>query len=387
MKGEKWPLVRHLPLVVILLLVYTIGIHHRIDFNSEAQAAPQALASAAFSFGAAGDHDAGPDASASLDLLAASSASFYLALGDLSYGGRNSEPAWCDFVKSHVGPTFPFELVSGNHEDNGGDGLIENFAACLPDQIGGITGEYAKEYYFDYPAVNPLARFILISPDLNFGQGQNYQYTVGSAHYNWVASAIDGARAAGIPWVIVGMHKVCITMGNKSCEIRADLMNLLLSRRVDLVLQGHDHNYQRSKQLTCATVDAYSPACVADDGADNLYIKDAGTVFVIGGMFGTDFYDISPGDSEAGYFAAWMGGNSNPTHGFVKYTVSDTEIVAQFLASATGSFTDGFAIRRPIPTPIPTNTPTPTASNTPTATSTSTPTPKDITLYLPLVIR
>ncbi len=73
-----------------------------------------------------------------------------LALGDLSYSGIGTESAWCDYVKSKVGPTFPFQLIAGNHEEDGGeDDHSDNFAACLADRIG-VTGTYDKQYYFDY---------------------------------------------------------------------------------------------------------------------------------------------------------------------------------------------------------------------------------------------
>jgi hypothetical protein len=48
----------------------------------------------------------------------------------------------------------PFELVAGNHEDDGPDGLITKFDDCLPHRLGTLTGTYAKQYYFDYPAAN-----------------------------------------------------------------------------------------------------------------------------------------------------------------------------------------------------------------------------------------
>ncbi len=45
------------------------------------------------------------------------------------------------------------------------------------------------------------------------------------------------------------MHKPCLSLGEYACDIGADLTNLLLSKKVDLVLSGHEHIYQRSKQL------------------------------------------------------------------------------------------------------------------------------------------
>ncbi len=303
--------------------------------------------SSSFVFGVAGDLDANTATTASLDALAVSGSSFFLALGDLSYGTIRPETAWCSYVTSHLGTGFPFELLSGNHEDGGetGNGLIDNFAACLPDRIGGISGTYAKEYYFDYPVARPLARLIMISPDLTFTNGGFYSYAAGSPHYDWLVNAIDGARATGIPWVFVGMHKVCITEGVKACEVGADLVNLLTNKKVDLVLQGHDHNYQRSKQLTCVTVGSFSNGCVADDGVDGIYMKGWGTVFVIAGIFGRALASISSTDPEAAYFTSAFGSSSTGSgHGFVEYSVTPERVDARLVMATGGPFNDTFSI-------------------------------------------
>ena len=297
-------------------------------------ATPAAAQPTSVTFAAGGDHGPTAESVASLVALAGSGASFYLALGDLSYGTVGTEPAWCDLVKSHVGSTFPFQLVSGNHEDDiGGNGFIDGFTACLPDRLGS-TGRYGVEYHFDYGG---LLRVILVAPGLTIG-GETYRYASGDPHYQWLAQRIDEARAAGIPWVVVGMHKACITIGAKACEIGSDLMDLLIAKRVDLVLQGHDHNYQRSKQLACARANAFVSSCVASDGATGRYAKGAGTVFVIAGAFGRGLYAVDPGDPEAGYFARWMGLNAGPTNGFLRVTVSASELSADFVAtSGSGS--------------------------------------------------
>jgi hypothetical protein len=283
-----------------------------------------------------------------LGKLDQSGASFYIALGDMDYDATATDEAWCDFVLQRLptlGPTFPFELITGNHEHQGGsDGYIMNHAACLPDRLNS-TGVYGAQYYFDYPASSPLMRVILIAPTLTVENVQ-YNYSVGSAAYNWLASTIDSARSAGIPWVTVGMHKNCITTGDKSCEIGTALLNLLVEKRVDLILQGHDHNYQRSKQLahrqsTCLALASNNADldCVADDGADNNYAKGLGSVLVISGTFGQCCYNVKTTDPDFPYFASI---NSN-TNGFTQFTVSATRIDARFVNSV-GTFTDSFSI-------------------------------------------
>ncbi|MDP9185200.1 MAG: DNRLRE domain-containing protein, partial [Actinomycetota bacterium] len=305
-----------------------------------------------FTFAAAGDHGANATTAASLAALDASPASFYLAIGDMDYDETATDAAWCDYVHQHLptkGPSFPFEVITGNHEDDfGPNGSILNFAACLPDQLGSTPGpgsEYGAEYSFDYPAGAPLARFIMISPELTVA-GTTYHYVPGTAEYAWLSNTIDQARSAGIPWVIVGMHFPCLTAGNYGCGANPALMNLLVQKRVDLVLNGHEHAYQRSKQLaldpaTCPSIAAtgYNPACVADDGLDGIYPKGAGTVDVIAGTFGRGFYNVPRTDPEAPYFATLDG----TTHGFMQYAVTASQLTATFVKS-DGTLTDGFVI-------------------------------------------
>jgi len=288
-------------------------------------------------FAAAGDHGSGAATTASLHALAASGATFYLALGDLSYESDRTAKEWCSRVRASVGASYPFELVAGNH-----DAGLDNFAACLPDRMG-AHGRYGAEYYFDY---GTLLRVIMIAPDLTVG-AESYRYVQGKPHYAWLTQRIDDARAAGIPWVVVGMHKVCISMGEKKCEIGVDLLNLLIAKRVDLILEGHDHTYQRSKQLTCAFKNSFVNSCVVGDGSDGTYTKGAGPVLIIAGAFGQSFHEINTRDPEARYFARWMGGGANPTYGFVKYVVTRERLSAQYVGTSGGTFTDSFSIVSP----------------------------------------
>ncbi|MFL5625143.1 MAG: metallophosphoesterase [Ktedonobacteraceae bacterium] len=333
-------------------------------------------ASPSFTFTAGGDFGGNSRSAATLNLIAQSGSAFHLAIGDLSYSEITPESAWCSYVQSYLGSTFPVELVSGNHEDGGElqDGLIDNFVQCLPDRLGAV-GTYGKEYYFDYPASSPLARFIMISPDLSFTNGGSYSYAAGTVYYNWVANTIDSARAAGIKWVIVGMHKPCISMDG-TCYIGNDIMNLLISKKVDLILQAHDHTYQRSKQLafngtTCTAIQAetYNSNCVVNDGSTGNYTKDSGPVVDIIGTVGETLESINTSDGDAGYFARWMGSNFNPTNGLTAFTVSSDQLTvsANFTGStAPNNFIDSFAITSPTVTPTPTSTATPMPTPTPT---------------------
>ncbi len=306
-----------------------------------------------FTFAAAGDHGANAKTASSLAALDASPAEFYLAVGDMDYDETPTDAAWCDYVHQHLptkGASFPFELVTGNHEDDFGEnGRITNFTACLPDQLGSTPepgSQYGVNYSFDYPAAAPLARFIMISPNLTVG-GTRYDFKPGTTHYAWLADTIDDAHADGIPWVIVGFHFPCLTAGNYACGAGPALTNLLVQKHVDLVLHGHEHTYQRGKQLaldpvTCPSIGAigYNPACVVDDGLDGVYPKGAGTVDVIAGTFGRPLYNVSRTDPEGPYFTKLDG----TTHGFVQYTVTADQLSARFVPTDAGTFGDAFTI-------------------------------------------
>jgi hypothetical protein len=294
-----------------------------------------------FRFSAAGDLGATAATDAVLALIPASG-DFFLALGDLSYGHLEPETAWCDYVEQQVGAGYPFAVVAGNHDEDGIDAFIA--ADCLPNRLPGVVGDYGKEYWFDYPPQAPLARLIMISPDIDFPEGEP-DFSAGSAHYQWTADAIDGAREAGLAWVVVAMHVNCITIGVKDCETGADLLNLLVDRRVDLILQGHDHNYQRSLQLAlserCQAMvpGFYDQRCVADR-AERSYRRGAGSVIVINGTGGMDLYPVAPADAEESYFV----GYDATTHGLTQVDVGRTRLTVRFLPAIGGSYVDWFTI-------------------------------------------
>lgn len=321
--------------------------------SREIQSPSAVQGTAAYSFTAGGDSGIRANADLTFAKIVTAAPAFNLLLGDLDYddvyGAYNgaNDADYCAYAKSKLsalGSNFPMQIISGNHEEQGGvDGYIMNHAACLPDKMNS-TGDYARQYFFDYPAAAPNLRTIMIAANLKV-ENVDYIYTKGSPYYNWVSSSIDDARAKGITWIVVGMHKTCISVGEKtSCEIGKDLFNLLLEKKVDVILQGHDHNYQRSKQLAlspnCPSIvtAGFNAACVSGSG-DN-YVKGAGPVLLVNGVFGKCCYATNPADPEVGYFTKYQSTN---TSGVVKFNVTDERIDAEFLNS-TGTFTDSFSI-------------------------------------------
>jgi hypothetical protein len=357
MRRVSWRNVRRVLRVAIPLLFVVVTAWTIVDLVSQGAPPPrpvtgvpaQANDPETVTIAVAADIGSDDRARATLDAMAAAQPDLHLALGDLSYAGPGSEQDWCELVRSKVGLVVPVQIVAGNHEDDTGeDGSIQRFAECLPDRMNS-EGVYGRQYYFD---IGKLARVIMISPDLTI-DGEHYFYGGGTPHEQWLVEAIDGARADGVTWVIVAMHKTCISVGEYYCHLYQEGLDLLIEKRVDLVLSGHDHTYQRSKQIAAGrpgcrqvVIDEHDPACVVDDGSDDEYRKGAGPVFVIAGMGGGDLYDVHRDDSEAGYFAAVMGRNEQPRWGFASVTVDEDALELQFSPSSPGEFSDRFTIRR-----------------------------------------
>lgn len=299
-------------------------------------------------FSAAGDFGRTKATTRTLKVIDRAGGRFHLAVGDLSYGDA-TERQWCRYVKRHLGKRYPMQLLAGNHESFGRDGHIDAFARCLPNRLPGKKGRYARQYYVDVPAKNPIVRVLAISPGLRYGN-RTWTYERGTPRYRWTARAIDSARRAGIEWVVVGMHHPCLSMGRYGCAAGSDVVNLLVSKRVDLVLTGHEHLYQRTKQITtgpgCSRVptEGLDVDCVAD--SSSLLTAGRGTVFITAGTGGTTLREVNRSNDQRGYFAAWSGKNVAPRHGIVTVTATPSRLSARFVGTTRGSFTDDVSIRR-----------------------------------------
>jgi hypothetical protein len=321
-----------------------------------------------FTFTAAGDYHNKSQFSATVDAVAKEQPAFNIALGDFSYtpGG---EAAWCSTWQKTYKNLI---LITGNHdsgESNGGNVDVYRKQCPYPLQ-GGVKGDYGKQYYFDYPDQAPLARFILIAPGLD--GNVRYDYTKGGNGYQFTEQAINDARQKNIPWIFAGFHKNCISAGEVAqCAVETDIMDLLIAKKVDVILQGHEHNYQRSKQLKCMKIDSYDASCVAASG--NSLKKGDGTIIHIMGTGGRNPHTIDSNDPEYKYFDATQTGS----FGVGKFTVSRTGLLFEFVNAGGDAFTDSFTIGNKIVTD-PTKKPTqsePQATATETPSNSKTPTP------------
>jgi len=361
-------------------------------------------ASASFSFAASGDMGSLTASTGvnNLNRLQGVNPGFFLGLGDFSYDPSVTGDIWCSQFKSKFNG---IQILPGDHDTGGHNsasfGEANNYqkyiTGCsltlgIPIVCGPVADNcYGKEYYFDYPGGAPMARFIFASPKIynitgictsspncssQTGQPCTDQYgcwtySSGDIHYSWVASAIEDARAKGIRWVVVGTHKLCISASDATCSIGLAFFNMLVQKKVDLVIQSHDNAYERSKQIAinptlgCSSIKTdgngytlYNSGCVVDSGSRGYYTPGAGTVVVAQGAWVNDLYSVNntsvnggANAAEAPYFVKLMGSNTAGNGlGFVTYNVSANRIDVQ--TNFSGTFSDNFSIWAG-PNPVP----------------------------------
>ncbi len=350
------------------------------------------VAPASFGFTYTGDYDQNAATTANLQKISqlynANQISFNLGLGDYSYASTVTKAvadSWSTYAKNNLPANFPFEIVDGRHDSN----QISEYEADLPDHLGNVTTNctkcaYGQQYYFDYSVGGTtLARFIMISPNQTIPPTTlphyTYNYDVGGADYTWVSNAIDDARCVStcshsvIPWVIVGMHEYCFVIGTAACKDQ-QLLDMLLNKHVDLILQAQKHNYQASKQLalnttTCATLNAtsYNANCVAD--ATTNMTQGKGTVIMVTGTGGASQLPIdNPNPDPKYYYFRTSTPTNNVTWGISQFSISATQLSEQFVPTSGGTYTDSFTISNTTATPTPSATTSPSATATPFST-------------------
>ena len=128
-----------------------------------------------------------------------------------------------------------------------------------------------------------------------------------------------------------------------------DLLDLLLEKKVDIVVSGHDHLYARSHQLATTNggdcdafvLGGYDENCVAD--ADDAFVAGDGTVLATAGTGGFVNYSVRTTDPERDYYAAAGPEGSDVLEGFLKLSITANQLSGQYVV-ANGTMSDAFTI-------------------------------------------
>jgi predicted phosphodiesterase len=204
-----------------------------------------------------------------VDLMIDNKINLALGLGDYSYGTVSEFEPVTDTLKQSG---IPFKGVRGNHDTS---------------SYSGLFGQPSMLYAFNAGQ----ARIILLNTEDSV-----------SSNSIFLENELKNTQ---MPWKIVAMHNPLYTSPSnhpEETELASKLQPLFDRYGVQLVLYGHNHNYERIK------------------------LPDKPTVFVQAGTGGESHYDIK--GSRPGGGVEFQDDND---FGFVKLTISPSNILGQFI--------------------------------------------------------
>jgi hypothetical protein len=203
--------------------------------------------------------------------LAKESASFLLHVGDIAYGHGN----FAEFQRFHFdvyGDTMsrlPFFTAPGNHEYATRNAMPYMSLHCCPSETV-PSGEKGRYYSFDWGNVH------FVSLDSNSKNPDGTYGALGKAIWdngqmlNWLDRDLKSTRQF---WRIVFFHHPAYAGGTNmgdpnELDVLHNLIPILEANGVQLVFNGHEHNYQRTFSIR-------DGAPVAD-GTGTVYVTSGG---------------------------------------------------------------------------------------------------------------
>jgi hypothetical protein len=259
-----------------------------------------------FAFTAFGDQGVSYDAVATTNLILAQGPVFHLHAGDISYAedggdGLVTDPydprAWDSFFVE-TAPTaaqIPWMASLGNHEmepwysPNGYGGDVDRL-----DFPGNGPSVCPGTYFFTYGN----AAFISLDPnDVSYEIPANLGYSDGK-QTAWLASTLASLRSnPAIDFIVVFFHHcaycTCTTHGSEG-GVRQFWTPLFDQYQVDLVINGHNHVYERTDPIKAGSPTGNAPIGAVIDPATQ------GTTYVACGGAGKSLYSFSAPDSYEG---------------------------------------------------------------------------------------
>lgn len=232
---------------------------------------------------------------ANTDLAASLDPAFHVIVGDLAYanGDQAIWDSWFDMIEP-MAASKPWMPLIGNHE--------------IESQLTGSAGDSWGELGYD----PYLTRFIL--PGNGHADLKNcfYAFRYGSVHFinidnndvneevtnnigytngrqqRFVEAELAAARTdPSVDFIVVGMHQCAFSSSTKHGAdpgVQKAWFELFHRYSVDLVLQGHDHTYERTHAMVGDTVVSEGP----------IYNSDVGTVYVVCGNGGAVQEPLAP---------------------------------------------------------------------------------------------
>ena len=234
---------------------------------------PQYTYSSLFNVAAVGDWGCNDNSKNTLKNISSKKPELILALGDLSY--QRTAECWLEIISSVDNIT---SIVRGDHDND--------FRTSQYMEHFNMSSEFYSFNHFNI-------HFMIMSTEL--------PYELGSKQYEFVKSDLENTiTKSSIKWIIIAYHQPAYISPNdcQGCSPRVTLREVyhpLFDRyNVDLVLQAHSHNYERSYPILYNNKDSENPIIV--NSSKNNYNYDInnfhGTIFATVGTGGAELHNF-----------------------------------------------------------------------------------------------
>jgi len=271
-----------------------------------------------FNFAAVGDFGCNSNTKSTIKNIEGKDIDLLLALGDFSY--TTDSACWLDTINPLKEKT---KVIVGNH-DTEPPNLLNQYVTSF---------NLSKQYYsFDYKNIH----FLILSSEIFHKQG--------SEQYNFVINDLKKASTnPDIDWIIVSQHTPAYTsLSSVSADssMRDTYHDLMDQYGVDLVLQGHLHNYQRTYPLTYNPNAPVNP--LVSDVNKNTYFNPNGPIFLIVGTGGVNTHSLKNQEPYVVY-------QQNSDFGFlnVNLNANGTNLEGKFYSNS-GVVLDRFSISKEV---------------------------------------
>ncbi len=274
-----------------------------------------------FNFAAAGDFGCSTNTQNTIENMQSKDPEIVLTLGDHSY--HSTADCWFDMMS----PVKDKLMVTLGHHD------VEDGQAKMNQYMNSFAMD--KPFYsYDYNKVH----FLVMSA--------KSVYYKGSEQYNFVLEDLKKASEnENINWIVVSSYGPPYTSPSEHTafkELREVYHPIFEQYGVDLVLSGHNHNYQRTYPLTYNPNDSGEPT-VTNTAASNYDGQKDGIVFAIVGTGGVNFYSFN---GQAPFVDTQFANK----FGFLNIDISngnpDTKLTGTFYDNKGGQILDQFTIEK-----------------------------------------
>jgi predicted MPP superfamily phosphohydrolase len=304
------------------LFVVFVIVNCAIYFQIEAAFATSSLSPSiqseqktGINFAAVGDMGCSPLTEKIINDINNKSPEVILALGDLSYQRDNAD-CWLNIVA----PIEPkLKIVLGDH-DYDSDSVLKQYKNHF---------NMSQEYYsFNYENVH----FIALATEIPFDMK--------SSQYNFIKNDLEAvSKNPDIKWIIVFSYRPQYSSPTRhpgNADIRAIYHPLFEKYQVDIVLQAHNHNYQRTYPVNYNQVEPSSP--VVADNNPKTYEDPVAPLYITVGTGGATLHKFEGRES---YVAAQYLG-----FGFLDISITNNSrnLTGTFYDSSDYTIEDHFTV-------------------------------------------